>query len=103
MVTADQIRRDLKNIRYYYARREIFDAAKAEVGGLLFLPVVQKYNQTIREASPRLYDLYISLYLNNKTQRELADKMCVSPEYVQVLHRNLIQFFQEHLPKEIGN
>lgn len=96
MVTVDQIRRDLKNIRYYYARREVFENSEAEIGGMAFLPIIRKYNQAIREAPPRLYDLYVSLYLLNNTQRELADKMGLTPEHVQVLHRGLIHYFQEH-------
>lgn len=49
MVTADQIRRDLKNIRYYYARREVFENSEAEIVGMAFLPIIRKYNQAIRK------------------------------------------------------
>lgn len=96
MISKETIREDLKNIRYYYARREVFENSEAEIGGMSFLPIIRKYNQAIREASPRLYDLYVSLYLLNHTQRELADKMGLTPEHVQVLHRGLIQYFLKY-------
>lgn len=32
MITREQIRTNLKDIRYYYSHREFFDMAKAEIG-----------------------------------------------------------------------
>lgn len=50
MISKETIREDLKNIRFYYSRREIFENGESQIGGSAFYPVVQKYNQAIREA-----------------------------------------------------
>ena len=94
MISKETIREDLKNIRFYYSRREIFENGESQIGGSAFYPIVQKYNQAIREAPPRLYDLYVSLYIFNQTQKDFAAKSCITPEYVQVMHRRLVKNFE---------
>ena len=63
MVERDQIRRELRDIRYYYSKKNMFDAAFKETGGNNITELVEKYNLSIKEASPQLYDIYISLYM----------------------------------------
>lgn len=63
-MTLDAIRKELKEVRYYYARRAIFDKALREVGNKNIMDLVKKYNDAVSTASPKLYDIYISLYVN---------------------------------------
>ena len=94
MLTLNQIRNDLKDIRYYYARKEWFDKSFEDTGENHILEIVQKYHSAILSAPIKLYDLYTSLYINNNTQEVLADDLNFTPEYIQKLNKNLLKFFQ---------
>ena len=37
MISKETIREDLRNIRFYYARREAFEDGEAEIGGSAFI------------------------------------------------------------------
>ena len=41
----------------------------------LILQKIDTYNKAIRTAPPRLYDLYVSLYLENNTQESLSETL----------------------------
>ena len=63
MITVATIREDLRDIKYYCARKKMFEEASARVGQSSVLEKVETYNKCICEAPPRLYDIYVSLYL----------------------------------------
>lgn len=96
-----KIREDLKDIRYYYSRKAMFEKASASVGENNIATKLEKYNEVVRSAPPRLYDLYISLYLDNNTQESLSDKLGYSVEYISKLNGQLIRFFQKNIKEEI--
>ena len=95
-----KIREDLKDIRYYYSRKAMFEKASASVGENSILKKINDYNALIRLAPPRLYDLYVSLYLENNTQESLSDKLGYSVEYISKLNSQLINFFKTNIDKE---
>lgn len=95
-----KIREDLKDIRYYYSRKAMFEKASASVGENSILKKIDNYNTLIRLAPPRLYDLYVSLYLENNTQESLSDKLGYSVEYISKLNSQLIKFFKTNIDKE---
>ena len=97
MKSLNEIRKDLANIRYYYSRKEVFDKAEISVGKNAVIEVAKKYNAAIRTAPPRLYDLYISLYIMNNTQESLAAEMNYSLQNIQLHHTNLVLFLQKQL------
>lgn len=76
MVERDQIRRELRDIRYYYSKKNMFDAAFKETGGNNITELVEKYNLSIKEASPQLYDIYISLYMKGEIRKRARQKKC---------------------------
>ena len=102
MLNASIIRKDLKDIKYYYSRKELFDSCMDEVGKLSMTEKVSKYNKAICSAPPRLYDLYVTLYLKNNTQESLADRLCYSLVYISKLNSDLIKFFQKNV-EEVKN
>lgn len=53
MVTMEQIKTELANIRYYYSRKETFAKAFDSVGKNGILDTVSRYNQIICSAPPR--------------------------------------------------
>ena len=95
-----KIREDLKDIRYYYTRRAMFDKASASVGENTIMKKIEKYNNLVCLAPPRLYDIYVSLYLDNNTQETLSDKLGYSIEYISKLNSQLIKFFKNNFDKE---
>lgn len=99
MTTFSVIREDLKDIRYYYMRKADFDDAFEKTGENKIVEKVKLYNHIIQNASPKLYDLYVSLYINCHTQESLSDKLGFTPEYIQMLNKKLLKFLQENLNK----
>lgn len=99
-MTASAIRSDLKEIRYYYSRQNVFDKVEESVGKNAILDKIALYNQVICNASPRLYDLYVSLYLQNNTQDSLSDKLGYTTETISRLNSQLVKFFLKELNKE---
>ena len=97
MLDLNTIRNDLKNIRYYYSRKEIFDKAECSVGKNCMLEKVKIYNDAVCMAPPRLYDLYVSLYLQNNTQESLSEKLGYTYEHISRLNSKLILFLQKNI------
>lgn len=97
MLTLEQIREDLKEIRYYYSRKNTFDAAIPTVGTAEILAKVERYNRAVRSAPPRLFDLYISLYVKDNTQEGLAMELGYTTEYIQIQNKKLVLFLQQKL------
>lgn len=99
-MTAQEIREDLKNIRYYYSRKTVFDSNLDIVGQNKIAEKVALYNRLICNAIPRLYDLYVSLYLQNNTQDSLSVKFGYSLEHISRLNSQLINFLLKEMKKE---
>ena len=97
----NQIREDLKNIRYYFSRKSTFEKVSASVGKNDIAIKLEKYNEVVRSAPPRLYDIYVSLYLDNNTQESLSDKLGYSVEYISKLNGQLVRFFQNNMKEEV--
>ena len=96
-MTTTQVREDLKNIRYFYIRKDMFEKTNFAVGKNVIAETVEKYNKAICSASPRLYDVYVSLYIENNTKESLSDKLGYSLVYISKLNTQLIKFLQKQL------
>ncbi|MDD3831649.1 MAG: hypothetical protein PHW00_03210 [Clostridia bacterium] len=96
-MTLAEIREDLKDVRYYYNRKKMFDEASQSVGKSSVIDKVLKYNDVIRTAPPMYYDLYVCLYIKNHTQESLSNELGYTPEYVQMLNKKLLLFLQKSL------
>ena len=103
MITSSRVRKDLQDIRYYYSRKEVFDKAENSVGKTMMLETIECYNNAICMAPPKLYDVYVSLYLHNNTQESLSEKLGYTFEYISRLNTKLISFFQKHVVKKEEN
>ncbi len=97
MLTLKAIREELKEIRYYMSRKAVFDKSVDCVGKHSIEQRLELYNRYICEAKPRLYDLYVSLYLDNNTQESLSEKLGYSIEHICRLNTQLVRFFQQKL------
>ena len=96
-MTFDEIRKDLKEIRYYYSRKDVFENAENTIGGNCILRKIDKYNDVVKQAPPKLYDIYNGLYVQNYTQEALAFEMGYTSVYIQYLNKKLMQFIQEKM------
>ena len=72
MISISQIRQDLRDIRYYYSKQKMFDGLANSVGQNDVVEKAMRYNEVVRKAPIKLYDIYISLYINNNTQEALV-------------------------------
>lgn len=95
----DEIRKDLYDIRYYYAHKSLFDKARLAIVKNTVLEKTAKYNSIMEEAEPRIYALYVALYTENNTQIVVAEDWNVSEGYIKYLNKRLLLFLQ----KEINN
>ena len=97
MITLQTIKEELSDIRYYYARREMFDKAFDCVGKNTILETVEKYNAAVLKAPPKLYEVYVALYITAHTQEAAAEELSYSVDYINKTNRKLICFFQKAL------
>lgn len=97
MLAIEKIREDLADVRYYYSRKRVLDEAIGSVGINTVLQKVERYNIAIREAPPKLYDLYVYLYTKNYTQEGLSLEWNYTPQYIQQLNKKLLLFLQTQL------
>ena len=92
MITIQKIREELREIRYYYSKQKMFDDAGITIVQSSVLDKVNRYNQAIINAPARLYDLYISLYVQNNSQAALAYDWDFSTDYIKQLNKQLYEF-----------
>lgn len=95
MLSEGQVRADLREIKYYNSRKELFDKFIADGINSDIVVKMKKYNDAIKSAHIKLYDIYIGLYIRCHTQESLSHDMQYTMDYVQKLNRKLIAFFQE--------
>lgn len=71
-MTIQEIRSNLRAIRYYYSKQKEFDKAAETVGESKVVETVKRYNQAVANAPPRLYKVYVELYVHNNTQEAVS-------------------------------
>ena len=71
MISLKQIRQDLRGIRYYYSKQKMFDGLANSLGQNEIVERAAMYNKAMQKAPIRLYDVYISLYINNNIRKRL--------------------------------
>ncbi len=97
MLSLAQIRTDLKEIRYYYSKQKLFDSLSKSVAENAVIEKAAQYNHAVKNAPARLYDVYVSLYVQNNSQAALAYDWDVSSDYIKMLNKRLCEFLQTQL------
>lgn len=100
MISMDEIREDLKDVRYYYMRKKMFDSNIKNTGITAIQKKAEKYNAAMVNAPAKLYDLYIGLYVEGKTQGCFSSDMGYCEKHIQKQNKQLLLFLQETL-KEV--
>lgn len=102
-MTIEEIRQDLKDIRYYYEMSDLFKNGAKIIPPIAVLEKVAKYNKVVESAPVKLYILYVSLYINNNSQVTLADDWGLTADYIKKLNTKLCEFFKKEFDKEENN
>lgn len=97
----EQLKNDLRQIRFYYRRKEVFDEGNLIIGENGTAILAEKYNAAICKAEPQLYDLYFRLYIGGLTQIAYANEMAYVADTVQKLHKQLLIYLQKEIYKEV--
>lgn len=97
MKSFEAIREDLRNIRYYYSRKDQMSESAKIVGTCNILKTVEAYNEIVCQAPPKLYELYFCIYVENKTQETAAEEFGYAREHITRLNKQLLRFIQNHL------
>jgi hypothetical protein len=99
-MTSKEIRDELMEIRYYLSHKPFFDKSADYVGKNEIELKIAKYNKYVRSAAPRLYELYIYLYIENNSQESLAEKMGYCSQYISKLNIKLIEYFRQRFNED---
>lgn len=97
-MTAEELKEELQEVKYYYGHKAMFDRAMATVSKNTVLEKVTRYNVLMQSAPAQLYGLYIALYAENNTQLAVALDWGLSEGYIKNLNRKL----REYLLKKIN-
>lgn len=99
MIEKKEVRKNLRSIKYYFARKSSLDNAFKDIVENDIASLTESYNKILKKAPAVLFDIYVSLYLKNYTQEALADRTCYSRSYIYKLNTQLIDFITEKLNK----
>ena len=99
MATLRQVHSDLKEIRYYYAKRDMFESASKCIIESGIVEKVSRYNRAMANAPPRLYEVYYCLYVSCLTQAQFAEKLQCNPSFVKRRNGELCAYLVQHLEK----
>ena len=94
-MTLQQIRQELRDIRYYYSHKELFDNIIDVVLPSTLTDKILRYNKAMERAPVRLLDIYIVLYLNGRTQASVAADRGYSNDYIKQMNLQLCQYLQQ--------
>ena len=95
MKTLQQVREDLRNIRYYCQRKDHLKTNEESdsAGKQLY----DTYLKVAKTAHARLYDIYLRMYVEGLSQLATAGELGYSSQYVQREHIKLVKFLAENV------
>lgn len=100
MISIERIREDLKDVRYYYMRKKMFDGNVKNTGVTAIQKKAERYNAAMLNAPAKLYDLYIGLYIDGKTQSLYSADMGYCEKHIQKQNKQLLLFLQNNLKED---
>lgn len=100
MKTEEEIRKDLKEIRFYYVNYDMFRKAANVVGENRVVCLAEKYNEAMKFSPAKLYKLYVCLYLNGGTLKSVSYDLGYSRVYIEKLHKRMNWLWYIVTPKK---
>lgn len=101
MITLAKVRENLRDIRHYYSKIKDFEKVEFILGKPSALEMVEKYNQHIKNAPIKLFNLYVCLYLQDNSQETVSIDWGCSIGYIKQLNKKLYEFFIKEFEKEV--
>ena len=96
MINEKEIKKDLKDIRFYYENYEMFCNAARTVGENRIVKTVEKYNKSIEFTPPKLYKIYLVLYSKGASLKSVAYDLNYSVAYIEKLNKQLLNYLFEY-------
>lgn len=93
----EKIRQELEEVRYYNANIERFKKAEALIGKNRVVYTFEKYNSLIKDATPKLYEIYVALYVYGWTYEVAAEEFNYSVNYIYKTNMALVKYFEDAL------
>ena len=103
MKTEKEIRKDLKEIRFYYVNYDMFRKASNIVGESRVVCLAEEYNEAMKLAPVKLYKLYVRLYLNGGTLKSVSYDLGYSRFYIEKSHKKLQKYLYQYFNKDGGS
>ena len=103
MKTEEEIRKDLKEIRFYYVNYDMFRKVANVVGENRVVCLAEKYNEAVKHAPAKLYKLYVCLYLNGGTLKSVLYDLGYSRVYIEKSNKKLQEYLYQYFNKDGGN
>ena len=100
MESLAEVREDLRDIRYYYAHKEMFDKTVDVTGEHELMRKAERYNAAMCTAPQRLYEVYVGLYVYGNTQESLAVELKYTPEHIQRQYKKILLYLQTKISEE---
>ena len=100
MLTEDQVRDNLEQIRTYYSMKDVFDKAPTEIRAECFYDMLERYHSVMRNAPAKLYVLYVGLYVNNTTQVVIAEDWNYTKEHIKDMNKKLVEYLVTKLNQQ---
>jgi len=96
-MTLDEIRKELKEVRYYYANRERLCKLFKEFEYNSVYEKAKKYEYAIKTAPIMLYDLFFETILFGKTQDAVSKEWHYTIEHVNRLNKKMLIHLQNNI------
>ena len=84
------------------SRKDTFAKAFDSVGQNGILGTVTRYNQIICMAPPRVYEVYVCLYIECCTYEAAAERLGYSVSYIYKSNKKIVDFFYEAMNQEVA-
>ena len=101
MKTEKEIRKDLKEIRFYYVNYDMFRKAANVVGENRVVCLASKYNEAMKLTPAN--KLYVCLYLNGGTLKSVSYDLGYSRVYIEKSHKKLQEYLYQYFNKDGGS
>ena len=97
----NQIKRDLKEIKYYYENKELLDLYFNQFSGIEDTVQDKAYriSRCVALAPVHIQEIYLELYVNHKTVCALANEKYCSEQYLVKRKTELFKYLYKHKEK----
>ena len=99
-MTEEQVMKDLKDIKGYFAAIKQFKRDSSIVAPVRIMKVVESYTKIMEQAGSDEYIIFTEMYVHGASQADMAAFWGISREGVKYRHKKFVKFLIEMLEKE---